>query len=65
VSDANVERIARALDAAEAGDRAELYRLVEASVHPIYEFEGGLMRRGRVYRSHAETIAAAEELARA
>jgi hypothetical protein len=28
----------------------------------LYEFEDGLLRRGRVFRGHAETIAAAEAL---
>jgi hypothetical protein len=28
----------------------------------LYEFEGGLFRRGRVYRRHDETLAAAEAL---
>jgi len=66
VSDANIAKIARALDAPHAGDREELARLVDASVHPDCELRYlCLMRHGRVYRSHAETIAAAEELARA
>jgi hypothetical protein len=28
----------------------------------IYEFEDGLLRRGQVYRGHAETLAAARAL---
>lgn len=135
MSNSNVEKVVRALDAVEAEDRKELARLAEADVHPdgelvpligaavegsyrgpdgarrffddllnafevryldrdlrsigdesvlllcrmqlrgregeiemleemgtIYEFEGGLPRRGRTYRGHAETLAAAEAL---
>jgi hypothetical protein len=135
VSNSNVEKVVRALDAVEAEDREELARLAEADVHPdgelvpligaglegsyrgpegarrffddllnvfevryldrdlrpigdesvvllcrmqlrgreseiemleemgtIYEFEGGLLRRGRTFRGHAETLAAAEAL---
>jgi hypothetical protein len=45
------------------GRESEIEMVLE--VGTIYEFEDGLLSRGRVYRGHAESLSAAEALARA
>jgi ketosteroid isomerase-like protein len=38
---------------------------VDQEMGAVYEFEGGLIRRGRAYPTHTEALAAAEESVRA